>query len=136
MMTTSFNLSVVQACIAAGRLDEGRLLIDATIRSVETNGDFCYMSELLRMKANLCLHLPRRQDNLVEDYFHQSLTVSRGQGALAWELRTSIDLAKWAAAQGKPERARALLQPVFNRFADGDRTADLRTAKALLAGWA
>jgi predicted ATPase/DNA-binding winged helix-turn-helix (wHTH) protein len=135
LMTTSFNLSLAQAFIAIDRFDEGLSLIDATIQSVETNGDFCYMPELLRVKANLLLHLPQPQDDSAEDCLQESLTVSRRQGALAWELRTSIDLAKCLAAKGEPGRARALLQPVFDRFADSADSADLRTAEGLLATW-
>jgi predicted ATPase/DNA-binding winged helix-turn-helix (wHTH) protein len=135
LLTTSFNLSLVQAFIATARFGEGLALIDATIRSVETNGDFCYMPELLRVKAELLLHGPRRRDDLVDVCLHESLKVSRRQGAIAWELRTSIDLARRLAAQGKPQSARALLQPIFDRFGDDAKTADLRTSKALLASW-
>jgi predicted ATPase len=34
--------------------------------------------------------------------------------------------------QGRPADARALLQPVYNRFTEGFDTADLQAAKALL----
>ena len=34
--------------------------------------------------------------------------------------------------QGKPEEARALLEPIYNSFTDGFDTIDLREAKALL----
>ena len=49
----------------------------------------------------------------------QSLDLSRRQGARAWELRTAIDLAALLAAQRRRERARAILQPVFDAIRRG-----------------
>ena len=48
-MTTEFNISLVQGLCATGRWAEPAL-IDQTIQLVETNGDLCYMPELLRVK--------------------------------------------------------------------------------------
>jgi len=59
--------------------------------------------------------------------------VSRRQAARGWELRTAIDLAKLWADQGRSERARMLLQPVFEQFVEGADTADLKAAERLLA---
>jgi hypothetical protein len=74
-------------------------------------------------------------EDLAEDCLTKSLTLSRSQGALALELRGSIDLARRLASQGKPERAKALLRPVVERFAEPSATADLRIAESLLASW-
>jgi hypothetical protein len=63
----------------------------------------------------------------------QSLELSRRQGARAWELRTGIDLATLFAAEGRPDKARALLQPVFEQFVEGSETADVKAAHRLLA---
>jgi predicted ATPase len=135
LLTTSFNISLAEAIAATGRLTEGISLIDTTIRSVETNGDFCYMPELLRVKANLLLELPQPREDLADVCLAESLALSRRQGALAWELRTSIDTARRFAARGAPEQSRALLQPVVDQFAAESRTADLRIAQTLLATW-
>jgi predicted ATPase len=135
LLTTSFNISLVQAFTATGRFAEGISLVDAAIGFVETSGDFCYMPELLRVKANILLCLPQPLEDVAKDCLMESIALSRRQGALAWELRTSIDLATRLAAQGRPQRARALLQPVVGQFAEGSKTADLRTAKNLLATW-
>jgi hypothetical protein len=47
-------------------------------------------------------------------------------------LRTAIDFAALWAAQGQPERARAVLEPIFEEFVEGLDTADLQAAKQLL----
>jgi len=84
-------------------------------------------------KANVLLALPEPMEDLAEDCLTKSLTLSRSQGALALELRGSIDLARRLAAEGQPERAKALLRPVFGRFAESSGTSDLRIAESLLA---
>jgi tetratricopeptide (TPR) repeat protein len=131
LLTTSFNISLVQSLIAKGRFSEASSLIDAAIQLVETNGDFCYMPELLRLKANLLLCLPQPLEEPAEACFVEALAMSRRQGALAWELRTAIDVARRLATQA-PERASGMLQPLLGRFAPGSTTPDLRIARCLL----
>ena len=63
--------------------------------------------------------MPQPRGDDAEVYFVQSLEVSRRQAARGWELRTAIDLAKLWAGQGRSERARMLLQPVFEQFIEG-----------------
>ena len=72
-------------------------------------------------------------EQLPEICFTQSLDWSRRQGARSWELRTAVDLAALWAAQGQRDRARAILQPIFEQFAEGLDTADLKAAEHLLA---
>jgi hypothetical protein len=91
------------------------------------------MPELLRVKGGVLLSSPQPSDDGAEKCFAQSLELSRRQAALAWELRTAIDLAVLLAAQGRPKSARGLLQPVFEQFVEGSDTADLKAAARLLA---
>jgi predicted ATPase len=116
-----------------GQSDEALTLIDAAIGMVEENGDLLYMPEALRVKGNVLLSLPQRRPDDVEICFTQSLDWSRRQGARSWELRTAIDLAALWAAQGQRDRARAILQPIFEQFVEGFDTADLKAAEHLLA---
>jgi predicted ATPase/DNA-binding winged helix-turn-helix (wHTH) protein len=133
LLTTEFNISLVQGFAAIGRLAEATTLINETIQRVETNGDVSYMPELLRLKGSLLLSRPQPRVDDAESFFMQSLELSRRQGARAWELRTATDLAAHFANQGQSERGRALLQPVFEQFVEGFDTADLRAAKSLLS---
>jgi predicted ATPase/DNA-binding winged helix-turn-helix (wHTH) protein len=135
LLTTSFNISLVRALAATGRYDEGIALVETATRSVETNGDACHMPELLRVKAELLLSLPEPPEDAADACLWESVALSRSQGALAWELRTTIDLARRLAAQDGARRAEALLRPVVDRFAAGSRTADLTMARRLLADW-
>jgi predicted ATPase len=67
-----------------------------------------------------------------EDHFQQSLEWAARQGALAWELRTAMSLARLRHRQRKTSEARKLLAAVYERFTEGFDTTDLVEAKALL----
>jgi predicted ATPase/DNA-binding winged helix-turn-helix (wHTH) protein len=133
LLTTAFNISLVQGLAAIGRFAEGMVLIDETIRLVEINRDITFMPELLRVKGRVFLSMPQPRREDAERCFMQSIEFSRRFSARAWELRTAVDLAGLLATQGRPERARTLLQPVFEQFGEGSGTADLVTAGRLLA---
>jgi len=133
ILTTSFNLALVEAFVALGRLDEAQGLIETAIESTRTNGDLCYLPELLRVKALVLDALPQPQDDVAEACLEQALVLSRDQGALAWELRGTIDRARRLAMQGQTDLARTSLASVVDCFAAESDTADLRTARDLLA---
>jgi predicted ATPase/DNA-binding winged helix-turn-helix (wHTH) protein len=133
LLTTTFNISLIQGLLNMGRSDEGMALIDETIRLVEGNGDLVFMPELLRVKGNALLSLPKPSLDKAEHCFMDSLECSGRQGALAWELRTAVDLAKLLAEQKRYVEAKALLQPVFERFEQDSNTADYKIAGQLLA---
>jgi tetratricopeptide (TPR) repeat protein len=133
LLTTPFNMSLVQGLAAIGRFADAITLIDETIRLVEVNGDHCYMPEALRVKGNVLLSMPRPDTDETETCFRRSLELSRRQSARAWELRSAIDLARLLAARGQADSARAVLRPVFEQFVEGFDTADLKAAERLLA---
>jgi len=137
VFTTALEISLAQGLMATGRFDEAFKGIDKAIGRVETNGDFCYMPELLRLRASLLLSMQRSKAvdkaNDAENCLAQSLEWRRRQGARAWELRTAIDRAASLAGQGRSAEGRALLQPVFEQFTEGLDTADVKAAEYLLA---
>jgi hypothetical protein len=53
-----------------------------------------------------------------ETAFRQAIGLAAQQGALLWELRASVDLAKLQLARGEPVRARETLAPVYARFSE------------------
>jgi hypothetical protein len=59
LLTTAFNVSLVQGLAAIGPVAEGMAPIDETIGLVEANGDLCYMPELLRVKGLLFRSMPQ-----------------------------------------------------------------------------
>jgi predicted ATPase/DNA-binding winged helix-turn-helix (wHTH) protein len=133
LLTTPLNIALVQGLSAIGRFTDGAALIDETIRAVEARGDAVYMPELLRVKGGLLLAMPQPRHDEAEACLMQSLELSRRQSARAWELRSAVDLAALFAGQGRAQEGRALLQPLFEQFAEGSEGADLQAAKGLLA---
>ena len=133
LLTTAFNIALVQGLAALGRMAESVALIDAAIQLAESNGDLTFMPELLRVKGRLLLSIPQPDHQAAEKWFLQSLDWSRRQGARAWELRAATDLAALFAARGQRESARMLLQPAYEQFMEGSETADMRAAGSLLA---
>jgi predicted ATPase/DNA-binding winged helix-turn-helix (wHTH) protein len=136
LITAALNIALVQGLAALGRFAEGITLIEETIRLVEANGGLAYMPESLRVKGRLILAMREPNEDEAEMCFGRSLKLSRHQGARGWELRSAIDSAVLLDAQGRRERAVALLRPVFDQFVEDDDTADLKAAKRLLSIWA
>jgi predicted ATPase/DNA-binding winged helix-turn-helix (wHTH) protein len=133
LLSTQFTLSLVQGLAAMGRRTEGVARIDDAIRLVEEKGDLSFMPELLRMKGNLLLTMQVPAVDKAEMLLLRSGELSRSQGALAWQLRSAVDLAGLWAARGDVERAHDFLRPVYAQFNEGLDTTDLRTANQLLA---
>ena len=133
LLATSFSLSLAEGLAATGRCAQGIALIDERIRLDEADQALSYMPELLRLRGSIFLSMPQRRVDDAETCFANSLDLSRRQGARAWELRTATDLAGLWRGLGKPEKARALLLPIFEQFAEGLETADLEAAKNVLA---
>jgi len=109
--------------------------IDGAIERSERREERWCLPELLRIKGQLALleKAPGAADS-ASGCFHRSLALAREQSALAWELRTTTDLARLQRDQGKVADARNLLAPVYGRFTEGFETPDLTVAARLLDG--
>jgi len=117
----------------AGQIAEGLSVVDQALARAEQTEAGWYFAELLRTKGEL--HLLERRPTSVETAekcFHRALDVARDQGALLWELRSGMSLARLWREQRRVNEARKLLRPVHRRFTEGFETADLIAAKALL----
>jgi predicted ATPase len=82
--------------------------------------------ELVRLQNGPCAAAT------AERHFRQALEWARRQGALSWELRAAISLARMWRDQGRTKEARQLLAPLYDRFTEGFETADLKIAKRFL----
>jgi predicted ATPase len=89
------------------------------------------MPEAIRIKGEVLLSC-KGNTHPAEDHFHRSLDLAHRQGALSWELRAAMSLARGLHDQGRPADAVMLLQPVWDGFTEGFETADLTTARNLL----
>ena len=125
---------------AAGQPAEGAgdrrgalVTIDEALDQSETNDDRWYVAELLRIKAELVSRQggPEAAGS-AEALFSSSLEWSRKQNALSWELRTATSFARLMKQQGRGDKARQLLEPIYLRFTEGFATKDLVEARSLL----
>jgi predicted ATPase len=126
-------MALAQGLAALGRLPEALALMEDAIVQCDRSGGHVYMAELLRAKGSLLLSGAAPDDAGAEQCFRQALDWSRRQGALAWELRAATDYAAFLGTRGEAGAARAVLQPVVERFGDGAMNADLKAAGRLLA---
>jgi predicted ATPase len=126
-------LPMAEALGRAGQIADGLPAIEGAIMRSDRTEERWLIAELLRIKGGLLL----LQDApgaaaAAEGQFRQALDWARRQGALSWELRAATSLARLWRDQHRVTEARALLGPVYGRFAEGFATADLREARSLL----
>ena len=86
--------------------------------------------ETLRIRGEIRLKLGDPQ--LAEADFRDSIAMARGMSAKAWELRTTMSLARLLDSQGRRDEARTMLAEIYDWFTEGFDTADLKDAKALI----
>jgi hypothetical protein len=112
---------------------DGLALVEEFIDQSERAEEHWVMPELVRVKGELLrLQGGPSAAATAEDHFRQALDWARQQGALSWELRAATSLARLLRKQGHTADAKALLQPVYDRFTEGFDTADLNAARVLL----
>ena len=86
------------------------------------------------MVALLCRE-PMRDDRAAMRLFRRSLASARQLGAVGWELRTAISIARLVGAAGNASgraKARDLLISTRAKFASGETSRDLREADDLV----
>jgi predicted ATPase/DNA-binding winged helix-turn-helix (wHTH) protein len=132
-----FKGALALAFAGTGRLDEALGALDDALAADRegADGHGWYVPELLRIKGEVLLQQAADQSTLaVEDCFEQAAQMAREQGALFWELRVALSVARLRVSQGRQREARAPLASVYDRFTEGFATADLQAARTLLEG--
>ncbi len=133
LLYTPFLAEIADALGREGKAAEGLSLVDEALGRSERNEERWCIAELLRIKGELIQREGAPQAaTAAEQHFLDSLDWARRQGALSWELRTSTSLARLQHQQGRIQKARELLTPVYGRFTEGFETSDLMAAKGLL----
>src|SRR5262249_32716104 len=89
-----------------------------------------FRPESLRIRGEL--RLKQGHTATAEADFRESISMARSMGAKAWELRTTMSLARLLGSQGSHDEAHAMLAEIYNWFTEGFDTADLKDAKSLL----
>ena len=130
-----FKGALALGLAGTGRLDEALVALDDAMAADRegADGHGWYAPELLRIKGEVLLQQAADQLHLAaEDCFDQAAQIARAQGALFWELRIALSVARLKVSQGRHREARAQLASVYDRFAEGFATADMQAARTLL----
>jgi len=130
-----FKSALALGLAGTGRLDEALVALDGAMAADREGGRGWCAPELLRIKGEVLLQQAVDQSTLAaEDCFNQAAQIAREQGALFWELRVALSVARLRVSQGRRHEARAPLASVYDRFTEGFATADLQAARTLLEG--
>jgi predicted ATPase len=117
----------------ASHVSEGLAELIEAIERCEQTEESWLIADLLRIRGErLLLQELQGAATEAEGHFREALDLAGRQGALPFELRAATSLARLLRDQGRSADAKAVLQPVYNRFTEGFDTADLTAAKVLL----
>ena len=136
-----FFLTVLaQAHLQRGQVEAGLAVIEEAVQLTETHFVRFWTAEVYRLRGELLLaqagqacRVPGMETAPAEACFQQALDIARQQGAKALELRAAISLSRLWLAQDKYDAAQALLAGCYDWFSEGLDTADLQTARGMLA---
>jgi hypothetical protein len=114
-----------------GNREEGLAAVaDGLARTAQTGARMAE-PELYRVKGELMM-LERSDEDEAERCFRTASEIARGQGAMWWELRATVSLARLLKREGRAAEARKELAEIYGQFTEGFEFADLKDAKALL----
>lgn len=116
----------------SGEFDEAAAAADEAAERADRGSNIWWLPEALRVKGEVLMAASPENSAQAEGLFCHGLDLAQRDGALSWELRCAIGLARLWRDRGKPADALALLQPVYNRFVEGFGTSDLKSARVLL----
>ena len=130
LQTTRFIGTLAEGLRKTGQFEEALLAVNGAIARATNSGVEFYLSELLRIKSQILAARHERESAM--NCLTEALAVARAQSALAWELRSTMTLARLLCEDGQRDQARDTLALVYDRFTEGFETADLKLARTLL----
>jgi tetratricopeptide (TPR) repeat protein len=125
-----FIAASAEALRRTGQFEEALFTINGAIARAIDSGLELHLAELLRIKSQI--HAARHDRESAMNCLGEALAVARTQSALAWELRSTMVLARLLCEGGLCDQARHALALVYNRFTEGFETTDLKLARAFL----
>ena len=131
-----FLIALADASMILARDSEALHAIDEALEWSERTGEAWSVPEALRLKGELVDRIGGAEADLkAEECFRRSLEMARSHGALAWELRTAMSVARLRRRQQtRVPEARLQLKAAYERFTEGRDLTDLRMAAELLDG--
>jgi TOMM system kinase/cyclase fusion protein len=114
------------------RIEAGLHLLDEALTLVDKHGECWWEAEIHRLKGVFMLQQAVPDAKQAEGCLQHSLATASRQQAKSLELRAAMGLSRLWQEQGKRDKARELLAPIYGWFTEGFDTVDLQEAKALL----
>jgi len=126
---------LAQALARADRVQEGVEAASEALVVVRDSGERAYAAELHRVYGELLL-FSASSDSVprAEDCFQRALAIAREQRATSWELKVVTSLCRSRSDRHERGDARRLLRETYDRFTEGQQTADLKAARRAVAG--
>jgi DNA-binding SARP family transcriptional activator/predicted ATPase len=122
---------LARACQQAGEHQKALEVIQRAIYEATRTRERCWDAQLYWLRGEFLLLGPPEEQALAGEAFQRALNVAGEQGALAFELRAAVSLAKLWQAQQPPE-VKPLLAPILSRFSEGRQSFEYQTAQKLI----
>jgi hypothetical protein len=124
---------LAQGLAGLGQLERALVTVDKALARAEHSGECYAIPELLRIKGEVLLQQAAdASESAAEDCLLDAIAAAREQGALFWELRATLSLARLWTNQNRQGEAKQILVPVYDQFTEGFEAEDLKQAKSLL----
>jgi predicted ATPase/DNA-binding winged helix-turn-helix (wHTH) protein len=128
--TLRFIGALAEGLLKTGQFEEALFAINGAVARAKNTGAELDLSQLLRIKSQVLAAQHDRESAM--NCLTEALAVARAQSALAWELRSTMVLARMLSEDGQRDQARHALNLVYDRFTEGFETADVKLARTLL----
>ena len=125
-------LTLAKGLAGAGRFGEAFSVLQEALADSREGAEMSHLPELLRLQGQILFMRAQPDEAGAELTLERALGVAREQGALSWELRASMTMARLWSKQGRAQEGRQLVASVYARFTEGFETSDIRDAKQLL----
>jgi len=127
---TLFLCALAELSVNSGHADAGLCVLSA----MDAKGrDSLGATEMLRLEGELLALKSSAPADGITACFQAAIELARERGQKSFELRAALSLARFLDGQGRRDEARAALVDIYGFFTEGYDTADLKTAKSLLA---
>jgi class 3 adenylate cyclase/predicted ATPase len=125
-------LVFAEALLKAGEVNRAQQVVQEALEVITTSRNRLFEAEAHRL-AGAC-HAARGGQAIAEAARRllQAIETADRQGALAFKLRATTNLARLWPDQDRRGEARDLLRQIYGQFTEGFDTPDLRDAKTLL----
>ncbi|MEE8252980.1 MAG: adenylate/guanylate cyclase domain-containing protein [Hyphomicrobium sp.] len=123
---------LAEACEYVGSAEEGLAHIDDAFAEARRSALLYWEAELYRRKGVLLNSIPTQDKSDVEICFRKAMDIASRQKAKSLELRAATSFAQLKRDQGEFNKAREMLEPIYNWFSECHQTVDLQEAEATL----